>query len=119
MGPPRTRAESARMLAIADASTALSLHPQTLRKYERAGLLAPHRRQGGARHYSSDDMERLALIKHLAEVRRINVAGMNLALALHDELQSMLDAMRSGTPDEALGMAESHFDRVMALLRGE
>ena len=105
------------MLAITDASAALSMHPQTLRKYERAGLLAPRRREGGARHYSAGDLERLALIKHLAEVRRINVAGMNLALTLHDELQSMLGAMRSAGAEESRTIAERHLQRMLDLFQ--
>ncbi|MEO9256217.1 MAG: MerR family transcriptional regulator [Tepidiformaceae bacterium] len=75
---------------IANASAAVAMHPQTLRKYERAGLLRPARREGGARHYSDDDLARLALIKHLAEARHINVAGMRLALELRDELAQLL-----------------------------
>lgn len=79
-----------RRVAIAIASETLSLHPQTLRKYERAGLLRPERRGGGSRQYSPADIERLALIKHLAEVRRVNVAGMALALAMRDELLALV-----------------------------
>ena len=80
-------------LAIAGASAAVAMHPQTLRKYERAGLLRPARRSGGSRHYSAEDIARLELIKHLADVRRINVAGMVLALAVHDELVALLEAV--------------------------
>ncbi|MCC6382836.1 MAG: MerR family transcriptional regulator [Dehalococcoidia bacterium] len=90
-----------RQLAIAAASEALDLHPQTLRKYERAGLLRPGRREGGSRRYSSADLERLALIKHLAEVRRVNVAGMALALALRDELVGLLAEVEERDPHDA------------------
>lgn len=76
-------------IAIAAASESLSMHPQTLRKYERAGLLRPGRRAGGSREYSQADLDRLALIKHLADVRRVNVAGMALALALRDDLLAL------------------------------
>lgn len=76
-------------LAIAAAGESLSMHPQTLRKYERAGLLRPGRRPGGSRQYSPADIERLELIKYLADVRRVNVAGMALALALRDDLLSL------------------------------
>lgn len=76
------------------------MHPQTLRKYERAGLLHPARREGGSRHYSADDLSRLALIKHLAEVRRINVAGMALVLSIHDEIAALsADVAREGGLD--------------------
>jgi len=100
-------------LAIAGASAAVAMHPQTLRKYERAGLLRPGRRSGGSRHYSADDIARLALIKHLADVRRINVAGMALVLALHDEIVSVLEEM-AGVDAEAA--AERAREQLLAML---
>lgn len=87
---------------IANASAAVAMHPQTLRKYERAGLLRPARREGGARHYSDEDLARLALIKHLAEARRINIAGMQLALELRDEVAELLALVeKSDAPGRA------------------
>jgi MerR family transcriptional regulator, heat shock protein HspR len=80
-------------LPIGGASAAVSLHPQTLRKYERAGLLRPGRRAGGSRRYSEADLQRLALIRHLAEARGINVAGMSFALGLQDEILELLQTM--------------------------
>lgn len=102
-----------RRIRIALASAELSLHPQTLRKYERAGLVRPGRR-GAARHYTDEDLERLALIKHLADVRRINVAGMSLALALRDELLALMAEMEDAQAEDAADMARQ---RLRALLR--
>jgi MerR family transcriptional regulator, heat shock protein HspR len=85
--------ETGARLTIAEAAAAVAMHPQTLRKYERAGLLRPARRNGGSRHYAAEDIARLGMIKNLAEVRRINVAGMALALALHDKLVALLEAI--------------------------
>ena len=95
-------------LAIAEASAAVAMHPQTLRKYERAGLLRPARRSGGSRHYSADDMARLALIKHLAEVRRINVSGMALVLAIHDELVALLEAVEEMEAEAGMAYVREH-----------
>ncbi|MFN0094923.1 MAG: MerR family transcriptional regulator [Dehalococcoidia bacterium] len=75
--------------SIAKASAALELHPQTLRKYERAGLVRPAR-QSGARAYSQADLDRIALIKHLSDVRRLNIAGLALALDVLDGLEALL-----------------------------
>jgi MerR family transcriptional regulator, heat shock protein HspR len=99
---------------IANASAAVAMHPQTLRKYERAGLLHPARREGGARHYSDEDLARLALIKHLAEARRINIAGMRLALELHDEVADLLASMEE---IDALSGARLARERMEAMLR--
>lgn len=63
----------------------LDLHPQTLRKYERAGFVAPLR-MGALRAYSDDDVNRLRLIKHLVEDLRLNLAGVQLALKMVSEL---------------------------------
>ncbi len=92
------------------------MHPQTLRKYERAGLLRPARRSGGARHYSDDDIARLTLIKHLADVRRINVAGMALTLALHDELVALLEAMEPLEPAGAATLARARLRAMLELI---
>lgn len=80
---------------IAEASALLQMHPQTLRKYERAGLLQPARRSGGSRRYSAIDLDRLTLIKQLADVRRINVAGIALALSIRDEVVLLMERLDS------------------------
>jgi MerR family transcriptional regulator/heat shock protein HspR len=71
------------------ASRLTGMHPQTLRKYERAGLLTPTRQQGNQRLYSQADIERLRRIRYLVEVRGVNVAGLELALAMSDRLESL------------------------------
>ena len=75
---------------IAVASRLTGMHAQTLRKYERAGLLTPSR-HGNQRLYSEADIERLRRIRYLVEVRGVNIAGLELALGMSDRL----DALRS------------------------
>jgi MerR family transcriptional regulator/heat shock protein HspR len=75
--------------AIAVASRLTGLHPQTLRKYERAGLLTPARQQGNQRLYSEADILRLRRIRYLVEVRGVNIAGLELALAMSDRLDAL------------------------------
>jgi len=74
---------------IAVASRLTGMHPQTLRKYERAGLLRPARPSGNQRLYSADDIERLKRIQYLVEERGVNVAGLELALAMTDRLDEL------------------------------
>lgn len=62
------------------------MHPQTLRKYERAGLVRPSRTVGMLRLYSEEDIARLRLIKHLVGELGLNVAGVQLVLGLFNRL---------------------------------
>jgi len=72
---------------ISMAARLLDLHPQTLRKYERVGLVRPPRTIGSARMYSHDELERLRLIKHLVEDEGINLAGVQRLLSIADTVQ--------------------------------
>src|SRR5690349_6070745 len=74
---------------MAVAARLTGLHPQTLRKYERAGLVTPSRQQGNQRLYSTADIQRLRRIRYLVEVRGINIAGLELALAMSDRLDAV------------------------------
>ena len=80
---------------ISVAARILEMHPQTLRKYERAGLVRPSRTGGMLRLYSEEDIARLRLIKHLVGDLGLNVAGVQLVLGLFNRL---LEA-RAGVAD--------------------
>ena len=67
---------------ISVAARILEMHPQTLRKYERVGLVRPSRTVGMLRLYSEEDIARLRLIKHLVSDLGLNLAGVQLALQL-------------------------------------
>ncbi len=73
---------------IAVASRLTGMHPQTLRKYERAGLLTPSRQAGNQRLYSTADVQRLRRIHHLVRVQGLNIAGLELALRMSDRLDA-------------------------------
>ena len=62
----------------------LDMHPQTLRKYERAGFVIPLR-MGALRTYSDEDVARLRLIKHFVDDMGLNLAGVQLALKMTSE----------------------------------
>jgi len=78
------------LYTIAVASRLTGMHPQTLRKYERAGLLTPARPSGNQRLYSASDVERLKRIQYLVEQKGVNVAGLELALAMTDRLDEIV-----------------------------
>ena len=66
---------------ISMAAEMLGMHPQTLRKYERLGLIQPSRTIGSMRLYSQEELERLKLIKHLVDELGINLAGVQRLLS--------------------------------------
>lgn len=69
---------------ISVAAELSGMHPQTLRIYERKGLIEPYRTPGGTRRYSEEDLERLGLIQELTSVG-VNLEGVRRILALrHD-----------------------------------
>ena len=73
------------VFAISVAAELAGVHPQTLRTYEREGLIEPERSEGGTRRYSGEDVERL---RHIAALTGdgINLAGVKRVLALQQEL---------------------------------
>jgi MerR family transcriptional regulator, heat shock protein HspR len=76
---------------ISMAAELLGMHPQTLRKYERLGLIQPTRTIGSMRVYSRDELERLRLIKHFVDEAGVNLAGVQRLLAIADVVRTMQD----------------------------
>jgi MerR family transcriptional regulator/heat shock protein HspR len=83
------------LFVISVAARLVEMHPQTLRKYEREGLIAPSRTAGNLRLYSDEDIERLRQVKYLVETRGLNLAGVQLALELTKSLRQLRAAMES------------------------
>lgn len=81
---PQGRIEGVYIISVA--ARILEMHPQTLRKYERAGLVRPSRTVGMLRLYSEEDIARLRLIKHLVGELGLNVAGVQLVIGLFNRL---------------------------------
>src|SRR5205807_7320146 len=76
---------------ISVASRLLAMHPQTLRKYERAGFVAPSRTKGNLRLYSPEDIQRLRQIKYLVDdVGVTTLAGVQMALDVSGALRRLL-----------------------------
>ena len=78
---------------ISMAARLLDMHPQTLRKYERLGLVRPTRTLGSMRVYTSDELERLRLIKHLVDELGINLAGVQRLLLVAEAMQRIRPLM--------------------------
>jgi len=68
------------------AAKLVGIHQQTLRAYEREGLIAPARSNGGHRLFSHDDIERLRMIRRLITELGVNLAGADIILRLRDEI---------------------------------
>src|SRR5204863_8907336 len=66
-----------------------SLHPQTLRMYEREGLLKPSRSEGNTRLYTDPDLERLELILSLTRDLGVNLAGVEIILNMREKMDAM------------------------------
>ena len=94
----------------------LDMHPQTLRKYERAGFVEPLR-MGTLRTYSDEDVARLRLIKHFVDGLGLNLAGVEVALSLTGELLEMRRrlAHTAGSSPGAAGSLRQ-VDRMLASL---
>jgi MerR family transcriptional regulator, heat shock protein HspR len=74
---------------ISVAAELAGVHPQTLRIYERKGLLRPSRTAGNTRRYSRRDIERLRAIQELTQERGINLAGVKMIVEMEIELERM------------------------------
>jgi MerR family transcriptional regulator/heat shock protein HspR len=84
------------LYVISIAAERVGMHPQTLRLYEREGLVRPARR-GSNRVYSDWDLERLRQIQRLTQTMGVNLAGVEIILRLQEqlrELQAELEALR-------------------------
>ncbi len=109
------------VFVISVAARLLEMHPQTLRKYEREGLIAPSRTNGNLRLYSDRDIERLRQVKFLVEERGLNLAGVQLALELTNRLRELRSRTQGHDGARAAGAERPdalcrEMDAVLALL---
>jgi len=82
------------LIFISVAARMLGMHPQTLRKYARLGLVQPTRTIGSMRLYSRDELERIKLIKRLVDEAGINLAGVQRLLSIADIAQRLRPLVR-------------------------
>jgi len=82
---------------ISVAARILGMHPQTLRKYERLGLIQPSRTIGSMRLYSREELDRIKLIKRLVDDGGINLAGVQRLLSIAEVVQRLRPLLREET----------------------
>jgi MerR family transcriptional regulator/heat shock protein HspR len=118
---PRRRKRDESFVMISVIAERYQIHPQTLRLYEREGLLKPTRSEGNTRLYDQDAIERLEAILTLTRDLGVNLAGVEVILDMRDqmtrlqtELDKVVDLVRREMLDRRLGV-----DRQHALVRVE
>jgi MerR family transcriptional regulator/heat shock protein HspR len=84
---------------ISMAARLLDMHPQTLRKYERLGLVRPTRTLGSMRVYTQDELDRLRLIKFLVDEGGVNLAGVQRLLEIAEAVQRIQPLIKEGRPE--------------------
>jgi MerR family transcriptional regulator, heat shock protein HspR len=91
--PTKRKSKGAYMIsAVAEM---YEIHPQTLRLYEREGLLKPSRTEGNTRLYTDEDLERLEFILNLARELGVNIAGIAIILQMRERMEEMNRQMQS------------------------
>jgi len=83
----KNRSKAAYM--ISSVAEQYEIHPQTLRLYEREGLLKPSRSEGNTRLYTDEDLERLEIILHLTRDLGVNLAGVEIILNMRAKMSEM------------------------------
>src|SRR5579862_2293472 len=87
------REKSKAAYMISSVAEQYGLHPQTLRLYEREGLLKPSRSDGNTRLYTDEDLERLEVILHLTRDLGVNLAGVEIILNMRAKMEAMQGQM--------------------------
>jgi len=102
---------------ISVAAELAGVHPQTLRIYERKGLLNPARTAGNTRRYSDHDIERLRMIQRLTQEFGINLAGVKMIVEMENQLERMRRQM--GRLDREVEEAQHRAREEVQRLRGQ
>jgi len=90
--PTKRKSKGAYMIsAVAEM---YEIHPQTLRLYEREGLLAPSRSEGNTRLYTDEDLERLEVILKLTRELGVNLAGVEIILNMREKMEAMQEQIQ-------------------------
>src|SRR5215472_34842 len=104
---PTKLASSRAVYVISVAAELAGVHPQTLRIYERKGLLEPARTGGGSRRYSERDLDRLRRISDLTEAG-LNLEGVKRVMELQDEVVRLRDELERAQQEAQEAIARTH-----------
>ncbi len=88
---PRSRGKGKGFYMISAVAETYGIHPQTLRLYEREGLLMPSRTEGNTRLYSDEDLQQLETILNLTRDLGVNLAGVEIILNMRKKMERMQD----------------------------
>lgn len=106
--------ETAPVFVISVAAELSGMHPQTLRQYDRLGLVTPSRSGGRGRRYSARDVSRLRQVQQLSQEEGINLAGIKRILELEDQVRSLAEQMESARRAVERHLSEGTAQRVFA-----
>ncbi|AGT06508.1 putative transcriptional regulator, MerR-family [Corynebacterium glutamicum MB001] len=87
------------VFVISVAAELAGMHAQTLRTYDRMGLVTPIRTRGGGRRYSRADVELLREIQHLSQEEGVNLAGIKAIIELGEENRNLKESLRKVTAE--------------------
>lgn len=90
---PRRKAQDSKFVMISVVAEKFDIHPQTLRLYEREGLIRPARSSGNTRLYDDECMKRLEIVLTLTRELGVNLAGVEVVLNMREQMQRMQDEM--------------------------
>ncbi len=108
------RADALYIISIA--AKLADMHPQTLRKYDREGLVSPSRTQGSRRLYSEEDLERLQIVRRLSEDLGLNLSGVGLVLELVQHMRGMLEVLENSEDLTNSASAKAVTDEIKVIL---
>ena len=119
---PRRKKQGAYMIsAVAEM---YGIHPQTLRLYEREGLLKPSRTEGNTRMYTDEDIQRLEFILNLARDLGVNISGISIILQMRERMEIMQEQMhefvaslQKEVMERAHGVVDPHRGAIVPIRR--
>jgi MerR family transcriptional regulator/heat shock protein HspR len=106
--PPREVPDDAPVFVISIAAELAGMHAQTLRQYDRLGLVTPGRTAGGGRRYSARDVALLREVQRLSQEEGVNLAGIKRII----ELESHVDALRARVAELSAELDHAHAELV-------
>jgi MerR family transcriptional regulator/heat shock protein HspR len=118
-GQTVTMSERTELYLISMAADLLDMHPQTLRKYERLGLVRPQRTLGSMRVYTREELDRLRLIKTLVDEGGINLAGVRRLLKIAEvagRMRPLAGGMASGAAGDVHSRLVEELNEIFRLL---
>ena len=105
-----TKKDDARTFLISVAAELAGMHAQTLRTYDRLGLVSPQRSSGGGRRYSQRDVDLLREVQRLSQDEGVNLAGIKRIIELTNQVEALQARLRELTEELAVLRANQRRD---------